>query len=242
MEGKFSTNTEADIQKIETHLAEHSYISSGPLPGCEDACVFFSLKGAPDASKYFNFFHWFATISMFNKEVVKSWQDASKAECHKGEKKAEKKEEAKPAADDDDLFGEETEEDKAAAEALKLKKEQEKKDNATKKVKEVIIPKSIIVFDVKILEEEQDLDALAKKILEIKMDGLYWKTEYKKVPVAYNIKKLQMGCIVEDDKVCTDDLFDAIQVWEDEVQSVDVVSFQKVWEFILLLSVSRFYE
>lgn len=60
------------------------------------------------------------------------------------------------------------------------------------------------------------------------MDGLLWKTEYKKVPVAYNIKKLQMGCTVEDDKVLVDDLFEKIQVWEDEVQSIDIVTFQKV--------------
>jgi len=64
--------------------------------------------------------------------------------------------------------------------------------------------------------------------LKIEMDGLVWKTEYKLVPVAYNIKKIQMGCIVEDDKVSTDDLFDRIQAYEDEVQSVDIVSFQKV--------------
>jgi len=57
---------------------------------------------------------------------------------------------------------------------------------------------------------------------------LFWKTEYKILPVAYDIKKLQMGCIIEDAKVQTDDIFDKIQAWEDEVQSVDVVSFQKV--------------
>ena len=59
------------------------------------------------------------------------------------------------------------------------------------------------------------------------MEGLQWKTEYKKVPVAYNIKKLQMGCTIEDDKILTDDIFDKILAWEDEVQSVDVVIFQK---------------
>ena len=60
------------------------------------------------------------------------------------------------------------------------------------------------------------------------MEGLQWKLEYKKVPVAYNIKKLQMGATIEDDKVLTDDIFDQILAWEDEVQSVDVVQFQKV--------------
>lgn len=40
---------------------------------------------------------------------------------------------------------------------------------------------------------------------------------------------LEMGCVIEDDKVGTDDVFEKIQAWEDEVQSVDVVAFQKVW-------------
>jgi len=60
------------------------------------------------------------------------------------------------------------------------------------------------------------------------MDGLLWRVDYKKVPVAYNIKKLQMGCVIEDEKVSTDDLFDQITAWEEEVQSVDVVSFNKL--------------
>jgi translation elongation factor EF-1beta len=32
------------------------------------------------------------------------------------------------------------------------------------------------MFEVKPLEAETDLDELAKKIFEIQMDGLYWKT------------------------------------------------------------------
>ena len=38
-----------------------------------------------------------------------------------------------------------------------------------------------------------------------------------------------MSCVIEDDKVLTDDIFDKILAWEDDVQSVDVVSMQKVW-------------
>jgi len=60
------------------------------------------------------------------------------------------------------------------------------------------------------------------------MDGLLWKSQYKKIPVAFGINKLQMGCTVEDAKVLTEDLFDKITVWEDEVQSVDVDQLQKV--------------
>lgn len=45
--------------------------------------------------------------------------------------------------------------------------------------------------------------------------------------MAFGIKKLQVGCVIEDDKILTDDLFEIIEAWED-VQSTDVVTMQKV--------------
>ncbi len=39
----------------------------------------------------------------------------------------------------------------------------------------------------------------------------------KLVPVGYGIKKLQISCVVEDDKVSTDDLEDQITALEDYV-------------------------
>ena len=60
------------------------------------------------------------------------------------------------------------------------------------------------------------------------MDGLVWNKEAKKVPVAFGMNKLQLGCVVEDLKVATDDIFDILLEWEDEVQSVDIVTFQKL--------------
>lgn len=37
-----------------------------------------------------------------------------------------------------------------------------------------------------------------------------------------------MGCVIEDDKVMVDDIYDRILAWEDDVQSVDTVSMQKL--------------
>ena len=34
------------------------------------------------------------------------------------------------------------------------------------------------------------MNALADKILGIQMDGLFWKTEWKKEPVAYGVYKI----------------------------------------------------
>lgn len=61
------------------------------------------------------------------------------------------------------------------------------------------------------------------------MDGLVWKQDCKKEPIAYGVYKLIVGCVVEDDKVSVDDLQEKIQEFEDEVQSVDILSFNKIW-------------
>lgn len=50
----------------------------------------------------------------------------------------------------------------------------------------------------------------------------------KLVPVGYGIKKLQIQCVVEDDKIGTDMLEERITAFEDYVQSMDVAAFNKV--------------
>ena len=74
----------------------------------------------------------------------------------------------------------------------------------SKKKKAAPIAKSLIVWDVKPWGEEVDLAVLAAKILKLEMDGLFWKTEWKKEPVAFGIFKIQIGATIEDDKVSTD--------------------------------------
>lgn len=61
------------------------------------------------------------------------------------------------------------------------------------------------------------------------MDGLVWKQDNKKEPIAYGVYKLIVGCVIEDEKISVDDLQEAIQAFEDEVQSVDILSFNKIW-------------
>lgn len=60
------------------------------------------------------------------------------------------------------------------------------------------------------------------------MDGLAWKTEFKKEPVAYGVFKIVIGATVEDEKVSTDEVQEMIEAFEDYVQSVDIVSFNKL--------------
>ena len=99
---------------------------------------------------------------------------------------------------------------------------------AAKKKKPAPVAKSLIVWEVKPWGEDTDLQALADKIIAIQMDGLMWKTEWKKEPVAYGIFKIVIGAPVEDEKVSTDDVAEIIEGFEDEVQSVDIVAFNKL--------------
>merc|ERR1712100_227372 len=121
-----------------------------------------------------------------------------------------------------DLFGDDDEDDAAAAakakEVAKKAKEQNKK-----KEKKPVIAQSLVMFEVKPADDKTNLDVLAKKIFQIKMDGLYWKTQYKKEPVAFGIFKLLIGVTVEDEKVSVDGLQEKIEEMDDMVQSVDIL-------------------
>jgi len=89
---------------------------------------------------------------------------------------------------------------------------------------------------------------LETQVRTIAMDGLvwgackyitklnFWYLSYllycyfaaKLVEIAFGIKKLQIMCIVEDDKVSVDALTETIQEFEDFVQSVDIAAFNKI--------------
>lgn len=60
--------------------------------------------------------------------------------------------------------------------------------------------KSSILLDVKPWDDETDMAALEASVRGIAMDGLVWGTS-KLVPVAFGVKKLQIQCVIEDDKV-----------------------------------------
>jgi len=126
--------------------------------------------------------------------------------------------------DDFDLFGSDEEED---AEAERIKEERVKAYTAKKANKPVLIAKSSILLDVKPWDDETDMSKLEECVRSVQMDGLLWGTS-KLLPVGYGIRKLQIACVVEDDKVGTDILEEEITKFEDYVQSVDIAAFNKI--------------
>ncbi|CAM9183287.1 unnamed protein product, partial [Lampetra fluviatilis] len=126
--------------------------------------------------------------------------------------------------DDIDLFGSDDDE---GEEARKVKEERLAQYAAKKSKKPSVIAKSSIVLDVKPWDDETDMAQLEVYVRSVAMDGLVWGVS-KLVPVGYGIKKLQIQCVVEDDKVSVDLLEEAIVAFEDHVQSVDVAAFNKI--------------
>lgn len=72
-------------------------------------------------------------------------------------------------------------------------------------------------------DDETDMVKLEECVRSVQADGLLWGTS-KLVPVGYGIKKLQIACVVEDDKVGTDMLEEEITNFEDYVSIAQYTS------------------
>lgn len=210
------------LKEINGRLTSQPYLS-GFSPSTEDAKTFSEMFGTHTAVA-----QWAARMaSYFQAErdeiaggVAKKAEEPKKAAAAAAP--AAKAAPAAAADDEDDLFGEETEEEKAALEAKK------KADADKVKAKKEVIAKSSILIDVKPWEDTTDLEALALKIKAVEKDGLLWGA-HKLVPIAYGVKKLQLLFVIEDEKVSSEDIEDIITgQFEDEVQSMDIVAWNKI--------------
>ncbi|GLV43193.1 eukaryotic translation elongation factor 1 beta [Carabus blaptoides fortunei] len=216
--------TDAGVKQLNNFLADNSYISGYQLSSA-DVETFNALEKAP-SSNYSHALRWYNHIKSFTDAERKA---AGTGACPLKAGGATTTAPAKPAAKDDDdddvdLFGSDEEED---AEAAKVREERLKAYAAKKSNKPALIAKSSIVLDVKPWDDETDMKAMEDQVRTIQMEGLIWGAS-KLVPVGYGINKLQIMCVVEDDKVSVDLLTEKIQDFEDFVQSVDIAAFNKI--------------
>ena len=154
--------------------------------------------------------------------IVFETKEAAPAAAPAEEKKEEEEEE------EEDLFGSDDDDDDDAAAEMqaKLRAEAEKKKaekEANKKVE-----KSLLVIHVKPYDEETNLDELYAKIRATEVKGCKWGETYNKKPLAFGIFFIEMSCVIEDDVCCEDDVIDAIMQFDDEVQSTETASFNKI--------------
>jgi len=219
----------AGLQVLNDYLADKSYIE-GFQPSQADSVVFKQLSGAP-AATFQNALRWYNQIRSYGADTSSFPGVAKDVNAYGPAGVSAPASAAKPAAggddeddDDFDLFGSDDEDDEAAE---KLKQERLAAYAEKKSKKPALIAKSSILLDVKPWDDETDMAELEKCVRTIESDGLVWGAS-KLVPVGYGIKKLQIMCVVEDDKVGTDFLEEKITDFEDFVQSVDVAAFNKI--------------
>jgi elongation factor 1-beta len=203
----------AGLKALNDYLQDRSYIE-GYGPTQADVSVFEALTSTPTCD-FVHVLRWYNHINSYGDEK----------KSLPGEKSAVTEKSAEPAVDDDfELFGSDNEVDEAAE---KLKQERLAAYEAKKSKKTAIVAKSSIVLDVKPWDDETDMAKIEECVRTIQADGLLWGAS-KLVPLAYGIKKLQINCVVEDDKIGTDFLEEEITKFEDLVQSVDIAAFNKI--------------
>merc|ERR1712203_49472 len=215
-------STDAGLKALNTFLEEHSYIE-GFVPSQADVAVFDAVKKAPAKDKFPHAARWYAHILSFEasgrKQFPKS-QKAPESYISAGGAKDDDEDD-----DDVDLFGSDEEEEDA--EAAKVREERLAAYAAKKSKKPALIAKTSVLLDVKPWDDETDMDEVLKSVKTIEMEGLVWGAN-KLVPIGYGIKKLQVMCVVEDEKVSIDELQEKICEFEDFVQSCDVAAMNKI--------------
>ena len=209
--------SEAIFQKYEL-LLENGRFIEGELPTQADNDALKEVEANLSEltpGKYPHLFGWYCVTYKFHADLRAKWPAAST-------KAAAKKDEV----DEMDLFGDDDEEDAEAAKKAAQAAKDKAKDGKKKKQ---VIAMSLVMLEVKPLDDTTNLDDLAQKLFsEITQEGLYWKTEYKKEPVAFGIFKLIVGFSLEDEKVSVDGIVERIEGIEDMVQSVEIAAFNKI--------------
>jgi len=226
-------SNDSGLAVLNEYLADKSYIE-GYQPSQADAVVVAALAAAPNG-KHANVLRWFSHIKSFGDDCARFPGDKKEVSAYgplaavvngSGATNGT----AAPAADDDDddededLFGDSDEDDE---EAEKKKQERLAAYHEKKAKKPALIAKSSILLDIKPWDDETDMAECERLVRGIECDGLLWGAS-KLIPVAYGVKKLQIMCTVEDDKVSTDFLEEQITGFEDHVQSMDIAAFNKI--------------
>ncbi|KAI9300236.1 hypothetical protein BJ944DRAFT_30572 [Cunninghamella echinulata] len=176
-----------------------------------DKAVFEALPEGPDATAYPHLARWYKHIAAVQGLTAKAAAAPAAA--------------AEEDDDDVDFFGSDDEE--VDEEAEKIKAQRIAEYNAKKAAKPKPVAKTTVTLEVKPWDDETNMDELTAGVKAITMDGLLWGG-HQLVAIGFGIKKLQINCVVEDDKVTMDDLTEQIEALEDYVQSVDIAAMQKI--------------
>jgi len=197
-----------------------------------------NLSGAPNVQRWYNTILNQAAVQKVVNPAPAAVAVAAPAAASPAPAAAAKPA-AKPAADSDsdelNLSDSEDDEDTKKLMAEKAAATKAVQDRQAAKAAQGSA-KSDIAFDIKPAEASEDKEAnraamedLNKRIRTVEMDGLKWMG-YQIIEVGYGIMKLRIMCQIVDIKIPggPDEVKEAIesQSWAEEVQSIDVFSFQ----------------
>lgn len=214
------------LAAINAHLANRSYIV-GYQPSQADTTVYKAVYGQSLPAECVHLVRWYKHISSYGSNIDK-FPGAKQTLVELGFDDNADQPVSSDARNEDDgfeLFGSDDDAENAAAE--RLKEERIRVYEEKKKKKEAVVAKSNIILDVKPWDDETSMAEMERAVRSIAADGLLWGVS-KLVPLAYGIHKLQISCVVEDDKIGVDFLEEEITKYEDLVQSVDIAAFNKI--------------
>merc|ERR1711934_1111374 len=185
----------------------------GPFPCSFQRCKVDGLVSASGSSEDMALVKKLNALEVENKQLKKVTDDlkalvlslearVGRLEGGKPAAKAPAKAAPAPAEEDDDdvdLFGSSDEEE--SEEKKRITEERLKAYHEKKSKKPQVIAKTSVLLDVKPWDDETDHDAMLASVK--------------------SIKKLQVMCTVEDEKVSVEELTEKIEEFEDFVQSCD---------------------
>jgi elongation factor 1-beta len=216
-------DTDSGISSLDRYIQDKSYIE-GFEPSQADVSVFEAIRTRPDSKKFPNAARWYSHLES-KRSSFAGLPGVKKAAGEYGPLASVGQPSTSKHDDDVDLFGSDSEEDAE----LERQKAQRLAEYQAKKAAKGPGPvaKSSVLLDVKPWDDTTDLGVMEKEVRAIQMDGLLWGAS-QLVPIGYGIRKLQISCVIEDDKVGTDMLEEAITGIEEHVQSMDIASFNKI--------------
>ncbi|XP_061574753.1 phenylalanine--tRNA ligase beta subunit [Cololabis saira] len=214
-------STQEGLKALDHFLADKSYMEG--FTASQADVLMFDAVPAPPSQTFCHLWRWHSHIKSFQTERAHLPLAGNQFVLPPANPSAS----TNPTSDDDDidLFG--SDDEAESAEAARIKEQRLAEYASRKSKKPAVVAKSSILLDVKPWDDETDMARLEQCVRSVSMDGLLWGRA-KLVPVGYGIHKLQIGCVVEDEKVGTDMLEEAITAFEEYVQSVDVAAFNKV--------------
>lgn len=217
--------TDKGLNAFNGFMGSKSYVEGYQFSDA-DSEMFAKFTQCPAADKLPNAYRWFIHIAALNGVRGLTLAPPPSVAATTTEKKPSTKKPVKKDDDDDDfdVFGDEDEEEEAPKESRAEMLARLKVEAAERLAKKEAKQRTLCAIEVKPWTTEQDLNLLWKKITtEIKQPSLKWGETCHLADVAFGIKKICMTFTMgmQDS---SDDIIEKIEAFEDEVQSVEMIS------------------